>query len=90
MLDLRNNGGGSMQEAIDLVNLFIGKGKTVVELKGKIKSANETYKTMAVFPMSRITDSSLGIAPRILVTRRKSFCRRSIQLVVYIIDCIAG
>ena len=45
VLDLRNNGGGSMQEAIDLVNLFIGKGKTVVELKGKIKSANETYKT---------------------------------------------
>ena len=45
VLDLRNNGGGSMQEAIDLVNLFIGMGKTVVELKGKIKSANETYKT---------------------------------------------
>ena len=45
VLDLRNNGGGSIQEAIDLVNLFIGKGKTVVELKGKIKSANETYKT---------------------------------------------
>ena len=45
VLDLRNNGGGSMQEAIDLVNLFIGKGKTVVELKGKIKSANDTYKT---------------------------------------------
>lgn len=45
VLDLRNNGGGSMQEAIDLVNLFIGKGKTVVELKGKITSANETYKT---------------------------------------------
>lgn len=45
VLDLRNNGGGSMQEAIDLVNLFISKGKTVVELKGKIKSANETYKT---------------------------------------------
>ena len=45
VLDLRNNGGGSMQEAIDLVNLFIGKGKTGVELKGKIKSANETYKT---------------------------------------------
>ena len=45
VLDLRTHGGGSMQEAIDLVNLFIGKGKTVVELKGKIKSANETYKT---------------------------------------------
>ena len=45
VLDLRNNGGGALQEAIDLVNLFIGKGKTVVELKGKIKSANETYKT---------------------------------------------
>lgn len=45
VLDLRNNGGGSMQEAIEIVNLFIGKGKTVVELKGKIKAANEIYKT---------------------------------------------
>ena len=44
------------------------------------------FLSMAVFPMSRMTDSSLGIAPRILVTLRKSFCSRSIQFVVYIID----
>ena len=41
---------------------------------------------MAVLPMSRMTDSSFGIAPRILVTLRKSFCSRSIQFVAYIID----
>lgn len=44
------------------------------------------FLSMAVFPMSRMTDSSLGIAPRILVTLRMSFCNHSIQFVVYIID----
>lgn len=41
---------------------------------------------MAVLPISNSTDSSLGMAPRMRVTRRKSFCRRSIQFVVQIID----
>ncbi len=45
MLDLRGNGGGSLEEAVDIVNLFIGKGKTVVELKGKVKSEQQILKT---------------------------------------------
>ncbi len=44
------------------------------------------FLSMAVFPMSRMTDSSLGIMPRIVVTRWKSFCSRSIQFVAYISD----
>ncbi len=45
VLDLRGNPGGLLNEAIDLCNLFIDKGLTVVETKGKIEEANKEYKT---------------------------------------------
>lgn len=45
IIDLRSNGGGLLDEAIDIVNLFIPKGKTIVTTKGKIKQSNETFKT---------------------------------------------
>ena len=45
ILDLRGNGGGLLEEAIEIVNLFVPKGKTIVTTKGKTGQANETYKT---------------------------------------------
>ncbi len=45
ILDLRGNGGGSLVESINIVNLFVPKGKTIVTTKGKRKQANEEYKT---------------------------------------------
>lgn len=45
ILDLRSNGGGSEQEAVDILNLWLPKGVTVVENKGKIKQACKEYKT---------------------------------------------
>lgn len=45
ILDLRNNGGGSLEEAVSILNLFIDKGKTVVELKGKVKSEQQVLRT---------------------------------------------
>lgn len=45
IFDLRNNGGGSEAEAVDIVNLWIPKGVTVVENRGKVKEASRTYKT---------------------------------------------
>lgn len=45
VFDLRNNGGGSVQEAISIVNMFIPKGKLVLEMKGKLQRANSVYKT---------------------------------------------
>ena len=45
VFDLRGNGGGSLQEAISIVNMFIPKGKTVVTTKGKLRRANAEYKT---------------------------------------------
>lgn len=47
ILDLRNNGGGILQEAVRIVNLFVAKGNTVVSQKGKMKDKNYTYTTMA-------------------------------------------
>ena len=42
---MRGNGGGSEQEAVDILNLWLPKGITVVENRGKIKQASKEYKT---------------------------------------------
>ena len=45
IFDLRNNGGGSEAEAVDIVNLWVPKGIAVVENRGKVKQASRIYKT---------------------------------------------
>lgn len=45
VLDLRDNHGGSLQEAIDIVNMWVPKGMTLVETRGKLKQANREYST---------------------------------------------
>ena len=45
VLDLRGNGGGVMEEAIDIVSLFVNKGTTVVSSKGRSPEFLKTYKT---------------------------------------------
>ena len=45
ILDLRNNGGGSLQEAIDILSLWIPRGMTLVETRGKLTKVNRTYIT---------------------------------------------
>ena len=45
ILDLRNNGGGSEQEAVNIVNMFVPKGKLIVSNRGKLKQANHDYLT---------------------------------------------
>lgn len=46
ILDLRSNPGGSLYEAINVVNVFIPKGKEVVSTKGKVQEWNKTYATL--------------------------------------------
>ena len=45
ILDLRSNGGGILQEAVKIVNLFVPKNTEIVAQKGKIKEKDVTYTT---------------------------------------------
>jgi len=45
VLDLRNNGGGLLNEAVNIVNIFIPKGKVVVTTKGKLKESVTVHRT---------------------------------------------
>jgi carboxyl-terminal processing protease len=47
VIDLRHNGGGLLREAIQICNLFIPRGEEVVFTKGKVKEADQNYKTMS-------------------------------------------
>lgn len=46
ILDLRGNGGGLLNEAVNIVNFFVPKGSEVVFTKGKIKEWDKTYKAL--------------------------------------------
>ncbi len=65
VLDLRNNPGGLMDQAVDIVNLFVNKGENVVSMKGKISQLDKTYKAEK-FPM----DTEIPIA--VLVNSRSA------------------
>ena len=45
VLDLRSNGGGLMNEAVNIVSLFVPKGSVVVTSKGRLAGAEQVYKT---------------------------------------------
>jgi len=47
ILDLRNNPGGLLQEAVKIVNLFVPKGQLVVSTKSNIETYNQTFVTKA-------------------------------------------
>lgn len=46
VLDLRGNGGGLLNDAVGLVNIFVDKGQNIVSTKGKIAEKNQTFKTL--------------------------------------------
>jgi carboxyl-terminal processing protease len=62
ILDLRNNPGGLLNEAVAVANVFVGKDELVVKTKGKVKDANKNYVT-GLMP----TDTIIPLA--ILVNR---------------------
>lgn len=45
ILDLRDNPGGVLEEAVKTVNLFIPRSREVVSTRGKVKELNHVYKT---------------------------------------------
>ena len=71
VIDLRSNGGGLLDEAVEIVNLFVPKGKTIVTTKGKIKQSNEIYKTKSepidtVSPIAVLVDGQTASASEIV------------------------
>lgn len=64
IFDLRNNPGGAINEAVDIVNLFVGKGQKVVYTKGKQKIANHEYLTT--------TDPVDSIMPVVVMVNQNS------------------
>ena len=45
VFDLRENGGGSVQEAVDIINLWVPKETLIIKQKGKLPQANHDYMT---------------------------------------------
>ncbi len=71
VLDLRGNGGGLMNEAVDIVNIWVPKGTLVVETKGKVASKNlKSYTRLAPedteIPLAVLIDNGSASASEIV------------------------
>lgn len=71
VFDLRGNGGGLLNEAVDIVNIFIDKGEMVVSTKGKETARNQSYYTTkkpedAEIPIVLLVDESSASASEIV------------------------
>lgn len=71
VLDLRNNPGGLLNEAVSICNLFIPKGQLVVSTKGKLKEWEQEFKTSqkpwdTEIPVTVLINSSSASASEIV------------------------
>ena len=98
VLDLRGNGGGSLSEAVEIVNMFVPKGITLVKTRGKLKRANNDYVTTVepidtVMPIvvvvngesasaSEITSGSLQDLDRAVILGTRTYGKGLVQLPV--------
>jgi len=98
IIDIRGNGGGLLNEAVDIVNIFVDRGQDVVTTKGKLPDKNHTYKTMNTpvdvnIPVVVLVDGQSASASEILsgaiqdldrgvVVGRRTFGKGLVQNVV--------
>ncbi len=80
VLDLRGNGGGLLNEAVNISNIFIDKGELVVTTKGKLKEMNATYKTLNTstdidIPLAVLINSSSASASEIVAGTMQDYDR---------------
>lgn len=96
VLDLRNNGGGSLQEAINILNMFVPKGLLLVKTVGKMERANRDYETTVepvdtLMPIvvlvngnsasaSEITSGSLQDLDRAVILGTRTYGKGLVQL----------
>ena len=71
VIDLRNNGGGLLDEAVDIANFFLPRGETLVTTKGRLKQADNVYKTLREpidpdIPLAVLVNSASASASEIL------------------------
>ena len=97
IIDLRDNGGGLLGEAVNIIDLFVEPNVTVVETKGKIPEMNRTYSTRnpaadANIPIvvlvnehsasaSEIVSGTLQDLDRAVIVGKKSFGKGLVQKV---------
>lgn len=97
IIDLRDNGGGLLGEAVNIIDLFVGQDIAVVETKGKIEEMNRIYKTHfpavdADIPIvvlvnehsasaSEIVSGTLQDLDRAVIVGKKSFGKGLVQKV---------
>lgn len=95
VFDLRSNGGGLMQQAVEVINTFIPRGQLVVETRGREAEDCSTYKTMkepldvdipitvlvdyGTASASEITSGSLQDYDRAVVVGRRTYGKGLVQ-----------
>jgi len=71
IIDLRGNGGGLLQEAVNICNIFVGEGEHIVSTKGKMTERNRNYNTRTApsdleIPLAILVDPSSASASEIV------------------------
>jgi carboxyl-terminal processing protease len=71
IIDLRGNGGGLLNEAVNICNIFVDQDQLIVSTKGKIESKNQDHKTHAVpvdkdMPLAIMVDRGSASASEIV------------------------
>ena len=84
VLDLRNNGGGLLQEAVNIVSLFVPKGSVVVTAKGKDAATTIEYKTTSdpvdtELPIVVLVNSGTASSSEIVAGALQDFDRATIM-----------
>ncbi len=80
IIDLRDNPGGSLYEAVNIVNTFIPKGKEVVATRGKVPEWNRSYTTLnnpvdTEIPLAILTSGGSASASEIVAGSLQDYDR---------------